>query len=722
MNFENKKIMPRFFVVIVLMGLVGLYILGNAAYLMFVQSGYWSAVSQTLVENNVPIPAKRGNILSADGQLMASTLPEYKIYMDYVVSDQNEGNRRRLQAWRDSMLSEEGVLDSLAEGLHRIFPDRTAAAFKQRLLKGKKRRSRYWLLYPKRITYIQYKECKNLPLFCESSNKGGFRVEVFNLRKKPYGSLATRTLGALYASKDSARYGLELSYDSILRGKPGLSHRAKVRNKRLTLVDVPPVDGYDIETTIDVSMQDVAEKALLKQLKNINGEVGVVVLMEVATGDVKAIVNMTKCADGEYREVKNNAVADLMEPGSTFKTASIMVALEDGKIKKDDFVDTGNGQWEMHGRVMKDHNWRSGGYGRISVPEVLMYSSNVGVSRLIDDNYKDHPEQFVDGLYREGVGIPLHLPLVGSGEPRVRRPKKDGSNWSKTALPWMSIGYETQIPPIATLTFYNAIANGGKMVKPRFVKAVRKDGELIREYPVEVIKERICSPKTLRDIQDILEMVVSKGLGKKAGNKVFKVSGKTGTAQVAQGKSGYHGGRMKYLISFCGYYPSDKPKYSCIVAIQKYGLPASGGGHCGPVFSEIAQSVMAKGVFREVVEASDSTSVFVPDVLDGDMNAARYVLRELNIPFRQDWTDESDGATVWGRAQNSGNSISLVSNNTPMEIVPDVRGAGAKDAVYMLESRGLKVRIEGVGHVVSQSIPPYSKFKKGQTIHIKLKR
>ena len=719
MNFDSKKIMPRFFLIIVLMSVGCLWILGNAGYLMLAKSEYWEQVSQRLVTENVPIPAKRGNILSDDGQIMASSLPEYKIYMDYIAYDRDPKVKAELQAWRDSML--EVKMDSIVEGLHRIFPDKSEAYFRKRLRQGRKLKSRYWRIYSQRISYIQYMECKQLPLFRESPGKGGFYAEEFNQRKKPYGSLATRTLGALFASKDSARYGLELSYDSVLRGTPGLSHRAKVRDSWLHLVDAPPVDGCDIETTIDVSMQDAAEKAILKQLKALGADVGVVVLMEVATGDVKAIVNMTKCADGEYREIKNNAVSDLMEPGSTFKTASIMVALEDGKITKNDFIDTGNGQWEMYGQVMRDHNWRRGGYGRISVPECLMYSSNVGVSRLIDNHYKDCPEKFVDGLYREGVGIPLELPLVGSGEPRVRRPKPDGSNWSKTALPWMSIGYETQIPPIATLTFYNAIANGGKMVRPRFVKAVLKNGEVVREYPVEVIKEQICSPKTLKDIQDILEMVVSKGLGKKAGCKAFKVSGKTGTAQVAQGGS-YRNGRMKYLISFCGYYPSDHPKYSCIVAIQKSGLPASGGGHCGPVFSEIAQRVMAKGVYRDVAEGSDSTSVFVPDVLDGDLNATKTVLTELDIPFRADWNANENGQTVWGKAENSGNAVTLEADRTPMEIVPDVKGMGAKDAVYLLESRGLRVRIEGAGRVVSQSMPPYSKYKKGQTIHIKLRR
>lgn len=397
-----------------------------------------------------------------------------------------------------------------------------------------------------------------------------------------------------------------------------------------------------------------------------------------------------------------------------------MVALEDGKIKKDDMIDTGNGQWPMYGRTMRDHNWRRGGYGQISVTEVLMYSSNIGVSRLIDMNYKDHPEKFVDGLHREGVGIPIDLPLAGSGTPNVRRPNKDKSNWSRTALPWMSIGYETQIPPIFTLTFYNAIANGGKMVKPRFVKAEKKNGETIREFPVEVIKEQICSPKTLKDIQEILELVVSKGLGKQAGCPNFKVSGKTGTAQVSQGKGGYHGSGMKYLVSFCGYFPSDQPKYSCIVAIQKSGLPASGGGQCGPVFREIAQAVMSEGVYRTPAEGADSTSRFVPDVLYGNAQAASYVLKALNIPYESDFELSETAPIQWTTTRNVGNKVLLIGNKYTQNMVPDVKGMGARDAVYALESRGLKVKLEGRGKVTSQSIQPNTKIIKGQTIKLKL--
>lgn len=719
MNFDSKKTMPRYFVVIIILSLAGLYILGNAAYLMFARSEYWETVSRLFVRENIPLPANRGNILSADGQIMASSLPEYKIYMDFVAFDRDSARRAKAQHWRDSAYRED--LDSIAEGLHLLFPDKTVKEFKEHLEKGRKKKSRYWRIYPQRISYIQYMECKKLPLFRERPNKGGFYAEEFNLRKKPFGSLASRTLGAMFASKDSARFGLELSYDSILRGRPGVSHRSKVRDEWIPQADVQPIDGNDLETTIDVTLQDAAEKALMRKLKEINGEMGVAVLMETATGDIKAIVNLSKCDDGAYREIQNNAIGTRMEPGSTFKTASIMVALEDGKITKNDFIDTGNGQWPMHGRVMKDHNWRRGGYGQISVPEVLMYSSNVGVSRIIDDNYHDEPEKYVDGLYKLGVGVPLNLPIVGCAEPFVRRPNKDKSNWSKTALPWMSIGYETLLTPVSTLTFYNAIANNGKMVKPRLVRAERKNGEVVREFPVEVIKEQICSEHTLNDIREILEMVVSKGLGKKAGCKYFKVSGKTGTAQVSKGKGGYHSGTISYLVSFCGFFPSDAPKYSCIVAIQKNGTPASGGGQCGPVFSEIAQTVMAKGVFRPTEEAADSTSLFVPDVLNGNLLATRQLLEALNVPLKTDWKPSADAATaVWGQAQQAENGVALTPVQTPETAVPDVKGMGARDAVFALESRGLKVRLHGTGKVKAQNIAPNTPVVKGQTIRIEL--
>jgi len=678
MAADNKKAIKRFKLILIGISLLGAYILGTALNTMLVQSDYWRQVSLRFVSDSLNVEAQRGNIISADGKVMVASLPQYRLFMDFVVIDKDSIAREKAQHWRDSALNTD--IDSIAEGLNRIFPDKSVQWFKERLRNGRKRGSHAWNLYPRLATYIQYQQCKELPLLRETPLKGGFNPERIMLRKKPYGSLASRTLGDL--SKDSAKAtsGLEWCYDTILSGKNGIKHRSKVRNQMISFFDRQPINGHDLVSTIDVTMQDIAEKAIVNKLKEVHGDKGVVILMEVATGDIKAIVSMTRyknetTGEDEYYEAQNDAINALWEPGSTFKTGSIMVALEDGKITPETRVETGNGIYMMHRRPMKDHNWRKGGYGNLSVTEILEYSSNIGVSRIIDSLYHDNPQKYVQGLYNEGVGISLGLPM--GANPRVRMPNTDKirGNWSETALAWMSIGYETQIPPISTVAFYNAIANNGRMVRPRFVKAEMANGQIVREFPVEVIKERICSPHTLKDIQTILEKVVSEGLGRKAGNKRFKVSGKTGTAQVAEnGSYASHA----YMVSFCGYFPSDAPKYSCIVCIKKRGLPASGGGQCGPVFSEISQLVMNQGVHRDPSEAADSTSVFTPTM---------------------------------------GKQRKKVST----DIAPDVIGMGARDAVYTMQQAGFKVKLHGTGHVYEQSIPAGTKDIKGKTITLNLK-
>ena len=429
-------------------------------------------------------------------------------------------------------------------------------------------------------------------------------------------------------------------------------------------------------------MQDICEKALVDKLKELNATVGVVVLMEVATGEVKAIVNMTQGRDGEYYEVRNNAISDMLEPGSTFKTASIMVALEDGKITPDYIVDTGNGQKPMHGRVMKDHNWHRGGYGKLTVTEILGVSSNVGTSSIIENFYGSNPQKFVDGLKR------------------------------------MSIGYETQVPPINILTFYNAIANNGVSIRPKFVKAAVRDGEVVKEYPTEIINPKICSDKTLAQIREILRKVVGEGLAKPAGSKQFHVSGKTGTAQVSQGAAGYKTGRTNYLVSFCGYFPSEEPKYSMIVSIQKPGLPASGGLMAGSVFSKIAERVYAKDLRLPLTSAIDTNTVVIPNVKAGEMRETQRVLEELNIKIQGKITDS--GKEVWGSTHPAPQAVVLESRGIMQNFVPSVIGMGAKDAVYLLESKGLKVNLVGVGKVKSQSIANGSVARKGQTITLTL--
>ena len=501
---------------------------------------------------------------------------------------------------------------------------------------------------------------------------------------------------------------MELSYDSILRGTNGIVNRRKVLDKYRNITVLPPIDGADIVTTIDVNMQDIAEKAVIDELKLIGGDLGVAILMEVATGDVKAIVNMTRCADGEYREVKNNAVADLREPGSVFKTASFLVALDDGVVDTTYRIETGSGVYHMHGRDMKDHNWRNGGYHNISLPRALEVSSNIGVSRVIDEHYGNNPEKYVEGLYRIGIATDLHIPLVGATAPRIRMPRKNKrgqyENWSKTALPWMSIGYETQIPPISTVTFYNAIANNGRMMRPRFVKKIVKNGETLMEFPPEVIKEHIAKPQTIKTMQTILEHVVSQGLGKKAGSRSFKVAGKTGTAQIAEG-GGYKSGVMKYWLSFAGFFPADKPLYSCIVCIKKSGLPASGGGMSGVVFHHISEGVMARYLKLNVEDAHDTTSIVVPDVKNGDLMAANTVLNQLGVKISGGWNGQvATGQPIWGNITTNRSGVTMTPTKVANNIMPNVIGMGARDAVYLLESKGVRVKLNGRGKVTAQSL------------------
>lgn len=713
-KFESEKVMPRYFFIAVALTIVGVIVVGRAGYIMTAKKDYWEKVAARQKRDSVSVKPNRGNILSCDGQLMASSIPEYKIFMDFKAGGEK----------KDSILMEK--MDSICMGLNRIFPEKSAEAFKKHLLEGREKMSQNWPIWPKRIDYNTYCEVKALPVFRMSIYRGGFHCTEFNARRRPFGSLAQRTVGDMYGAKDTARCGLELAYDSILRGSDGLTHRRKILNKYMNIPVLAPIDGCDIITTIDVGMQDLAERALIEELKlpQVHGDAGVAIVMEVATGDIKAMVNMTKCADGEYREIKNLAVSNLLEPGSVFKTASIMVALDDGVVDTTYKVDTGCGVWNMYGRDMKDHNWRNGGYQVIGLPRTLEVSSNIGVSRIIDDHYHNHPEKFVEGIYRIGLASDLHLPIAGSTPPRIRMPKKNSRgqwlNWSKTALAWMSIGYETQVPPISTVTFYNAIANNGRMMRPRFISKVMKNGEVVKEFPPEVIKERICKEKTLKEMQTILEHVVSQGLGAKAGSKSFKVAGKTGTAQVSQGAGGYKSGVTNYLLSFCGYFPADNPKYSCIVCIQKSGLPASGGGMSGVVFHHISEGIMARHLKLRVEDAKDEESVFVPDVKNGNILAANYVLSHLGVKTDGNWEGSyvSGSNPIWGTAHRKPQDVGLKKMKTYRNIVPDVTGMGASDAVYMLESRGVKTRISGRGKVKTQSIKAGSVIKKGMICEI----
>lgn len=721
---QQETATKRFKWIMRAMVVVGVCILGRGFYTMAFDSAYWLAVGQRFTKADITIPAHRGELLDCNGRTMVTSVPEYQLYLDLVVIDKDSLARARTQHFRDSALVVDK--DSICRGLARIFPDHTADYYRHRIDRCLRERRKNVRLYPRQASYIQYRQCQQLPLLRESTLKGGFHGDAIMMRKKPYGSLASRTVGTLENVGDTlsrAKNGLEECYDSVLRGVDGIKHRAKVRDRRVDFVDREPQDGRDLVTTIDVNIQDMAEKAIVAQMKKMKeqsgatADLGMVIVMEAATGDVKALVNMALCDDGNYYEVRNNALADRLEPGSTFKTASIMAAIEDGRLTKDTEVETGNGTKMMYGRRMSDAGHV--GYGRITVKKVMQKSSNVGVSTLIDNAYHNDPEKYVASIKREGMGIPLNLPIKGAVNPLLKDPKSD--DWYRTTLPWMSIGYETLLPPINTVTFYNGIANGGRMVKPRFVKAEMENGRVVKEYPVVTLREQMCSKNTLDQIHEILESVVSgeRATGNRAQCPQFHCSGKTGTAQIAGnakdgGGKGY--GTGWHLVSFVGYFPSEAPKYTCQVSIKVVG-PAGGGISCGPVFSQVAQNIMANGLYRAPYLASDSASVFTPFVWNGNVAETADVLRRFGVTF-----DNQCGTTAryqWGRVgdgQREHRHIALTALTTERGTVPDVTGMGARDAVYALQALGLKVRLKGAGHVETQSLPAGAKIRKGQTI------
>lgn len=743
---DRVKVMNRFGVVIAAAFVLGVVIMGRLCQLTFVEGEYWQRVSQRYVMDSLLLPAQRGNILSSDGQVLATSLPQYRLYMDFIVYDKDSLRGAIAQAWRDSIICSDtlrvipgrlnkrkeiipesvqqhnidscrAVMAEMCGGMHRIFPDIDSAAFHKLLVDGRAKRSHHWCLYRPKVSYIQYCEVKKLPYFCYGTNRNGFHTQEYRTRKNPYGKLAARTVGDLYGEKDSARCGLELSFDSVLSGKPGYCHRQKVLKNFVNICDKMPENGCDVRTTLNIEMQDLVEKALGDQLKDIGADFGVCILMEVATGDIKAISSLDRLADGSYKEISNRAISLLMEPGSVFKTVSFMVGLDDGAFNLNTRIETGSGIWEMYKRKMKDSNWGRGGHGNITACEVLECSSNIGTSRLIDQFYHDKPEKYVRGVYRTGIQEDLQLPLVGYARPNIRMPKKDKTgrywaNWSNTALPWMSIGYETQVPPISTLTFYNGIANGGKMMYPRFVKSIERDGQVVREYPTRVLRSQMCKPTTIRDLQIALRNTVVKGTAKAAGSKNFSVSGKTGTAQIWTKA----GNSSKYLISFVGYFPSEQPQYTMIVCIKK-SSPAYGGTHCGPVFKYVAEAVMAQKRESSYLSARDTVNAHHPVVHPGNMSAMRSTLSQLGMNYND---ARQSGQGRWGNVEHANGSYTIHADETGTGIMPNLKGYGLRDAVYRLESMKLKVKVNGRGRVVQQSISAGSAVRPGMTVTLHL--
>ena len=613
---KSSRILFCYFVVVLLLGLVAVGILFRAFDTAFVERDKWMKVAESQKRPNRLVLPGRGNIYSSDGKLMATSVPRYYMYIDFKADAYTPAKDAKYN-WLDTFkTSKKDGVDSLAFYLSRKLKDRTPAGYKAYLLKGLSGKSRQFPIYAGKVSYSDLKEIRKFPFLRLGRYKSGFYTKEMVQRQKPFGTLASRTIGDIYGEIEEGgttkgKNGLELQYDSLLRGQAGLSSVRRVGGGWTNVIEVDPVDGMDIRTTIDINIQDITEKSLVDKLKAIDAESGTAVVMEVETGEIKAITNMGRIREGVYGETKNHAVADEIEPGSTFKVASIMVALEDGLCNPGDTVDVGNGIYMYKGARMTDHNMNKGGYGRISVEQAIWYSSNIGVAKTILKGYSDNPTKFVEGLYRIGMNADLRLEIPGAGRAKIRRPDDTTRYWSKTTLPWMSFGYETQVPPINTLAFFNAIANDGKMVRPMFTKEILHNGKTVQSFSTEVINSSICSDHTLALIKDMLLGVVEKGTGKAVHSDIVRIAGKTGTAQIATGGVYRASGHQ---VSFCGYFPADHPKYSCIVVIRRprIGYP-SGGTMSGGVVRAIAEKIYASHMSFDVRDMErDSMAVMVP--------------------------------------------------------------------------------------------------------------
>ena len=714
---EKKRVSRKYLSLFFLMAVWGIFIIIKMAMVMFGERAYWNEVSKHLTSTNKVIEARRGNILSDEGLLLASSVKQYRVFLDFRSAEKTPQRAEKDQMRKDTLFNRHVV--EFARQINEIFPKYSVQEFVNHYQKGFDSKSHSWPLLPGvsrnsyPVSYNQYKSLSRTVWLKPKYERWFFSAESKISRQKPFGTLAARTIGGMYEAKDSARNGLELSFDSLLRGVPGRGHVEKVQNVSRIVADIPQVDGCDIRTTINVDMQDIAEVALRKVMDKWNAASGIVVLMEVPTGDIKAMASLTKTGPGQYDEIQNNAVREIYEPGSTFKPVSMMVALDDGKISMTDSVFCENGVYTGFGgsRMTDSHK-----YGWLDVTHIIMNSSNIGTSKLIHAAYKDNPQAFVDGVYRTGINTHFDLQLKGVAAPVIRRE----GYWDATRLPWMSIGYNTQLPVINTLAFYNGIANGGCMVAPRLVTEVTREGEVVKEFPVEVVRRHMCKDETLKKIQYMLEQVVVDGTGKNAGSKYFVVAGKTGTAQLSQGSGGYRSGPMRYMVSFCGYFPADNPQYSCIVSVRTDGGAAGGATWAAPAFHEISEKVMASRNLREIKEAYDSIHQFIPKVVSGNLAKSATVLKELgkkNLMSRE-YRNVAD--SVWG-AVSSDSGVYVMKPMLFQEgLVPDVHGMGASDALYLLESMGMSVSITGVGRVKSQTPPRNTRFRKGDKIQLTL--
>ena len=667
MAVEDKYISYRIYLVAFAIFLMAIAIAVKLTNIQWVEGDYYRKLAKERTVKNFVIPANKGNIYSADGSLLATSIPNYEIRFD-AVAPKAEAFEKNVKSLSDSLASVLGKPSNF---------------FENELRKARANKNRYYLV-ARKLSYTQYSKIKSFPLFNLGAYKGGIIIEQETVREHPIGKIAERTIGydRIDESGQLKRVGIEGAFGKYLNGKDGKILKQKIAKGQWKPIrdvnEVDPQDGYDVISTIDVYIQDIAHHALLKQLEEYGAEHGCVVVMETKTGQVKAISNLGRDEkSGNYYETINYAVAESHEPGSTFKLVDMIALLDDNKVDTSKVYDSHGGVITYRGDKVRDSH--EGGYGKITLGKGFEVSSNTILVQAVVENYKNNPQQFIDRINKMGLNKPLGLPFQGEGKPIVHQ--TSDKNWNPNILPWMAFGYSVAMTPLQTLTLYNAVANNGEMVKPQFVSEIKEWNKTIKKYDKQIINPKICSDGTIKKLKALLSNVVKRGTGAKLYSKDFSMAGKTGTAQANYGKNG--GNDKHYISSFVGFFPAEQPKYSCIVVVHAPNTSMNnyyGADVAGPVFKRIAQKI-----FTDAPSTNE--------------------IKNLNRKIQ--------------KQENNYDSY-FVKSEKKMQLIPNVKGMSGMDAVALLENLGVKVKAVGVGKVKKQSLAAGQNIVKNTTILLEL--
>lgn len=698
----RANILLRVYLAFGLIVLFAFAVLLRLADVQFIQGHKWKAMADSLSTREFDIEAARGNIYSVDGSLLATSIPEYELRMDMFA-----GGIQKDEVFNSKV-------DSLGMKLSQFFGDKSSKDYSRMLRKARQDSARY-LLIKRKVSYQDLKVIRTFPLINIGKHTGGLMAIQQNKRILPFKDLAARTIG--YKNKNVKNgVGLEGSFGDYINGESGKRLMQRISGGDWVPVnsdaEIAPKDGADIISTIDINMQDLAQNALKKQLIKSNAHHGVVIVMEVATGEIRAVANYTKVAEGDYKEQLNYAISGNQDPGSTFKLASYMALLEDKLVDTNTLVGTGTYQVPGNKKIVKDSH---GSIGVVTVKKAFEQSSNAAIAELVNRSYRDNQSKFTDHLYRWHLNEKLDLQIPGEAKPTIKNPKN--KSWNKfLTLPQMAYGYEMELTPLKMVSFYNAIANNGKYIAPIFVKEIRRLGNPIEQFKARVINEKICSDVTLSKIKAMLEGVVTEGSGRQVVyNPLYKIAGKTGTAQVADGNLGYKANKQ-YQASFVGYFPADKPKYTMIVVINDPKGAYYGALVSGPVFREVADRIYASDInMYSGVKQNVMGNTVAPEAKAGESKATKQVYNAFGIKAL--YAAKSD----YFNSVDTSNGVAYQENTPIRGVMPNVNGMGLRDAMYLIGNAGLKARVKGSGKVMSQSIQAGNKVGKGLMVELELR-